>query len=65
MIVLSAQTLMQDNDREQLRELVNVANRGVMLTTILKFFPKEKVGKHPPLSSGTISSRIAEEVQLA
>jgi type I restriction enzyme R subunit len=33
-----------------LRELLNVASGGVAFTTIQKFFPDEKGGKHPLLS---------------
>src|SRR5258706_4476 len=34
---------------EHLRELLNVASGGVVFTTIQKFFPDEKGGKHPTI----------------
>jgi type I restriction enzyme R subunit len=44
-----------------LRELLNVASGGVVFTTIQKFFPDEKGGKHPLLSDRRNIVVIADE----
>jgi type I site-specific restriction-modification system R (restriction) subunit len=49
---LLRQIPVQAESREHLRELLNVASGGVVFTTIQKFFPGEKGGKHPLLSAG-------------
>src|SRR5438034_11251448 len=46
---------------EHLRELLNVASGGVVFTTIQKFFPDEKGGKHPLLSDRRNIVVIADE----
>jgi type I restriction enzyme R subunit len=52
---------MQSQDREHLRELLNVASGGVVFTKIQKFFPDEKGGKHPLLSDRRNIVVIADE----
>ena len=47
--------------REHLRELLQVASGGVVFTTIHKFFPDEKGGKHPQLSDRRNIVVIADE----
>ena len=51
----------QTESRENLRELLNVASGGVVFTTIQKFFPDEKGGKHPLLSDRRNIVVIADE----
>ena len=58
---LLRQTPVQAQDREHLRELLNVASGGVVFTTIQKFFPDEKGGKHPLLSDRRNIVVIADE----
>src|SRR5688572_1565518 len=58
---LLRQTPVQAQHREHLRELLNVASGGVVFTTIQKFFPAEKGGKHPLLSDRRNIVVIADE----
>jgi type I restriction enzyme R subunit len=58
---LLRQTPVQAESREHLRELLNVASGGVVFTTIQKFFPDEKGGKHPLLSDRRNIVVIADE----
>jgi type I restriction enzyme R subunit len=58
---LLRQTPVQAQNRENLRELLNVASGGVVFTTIQKFFPDEKGGKHPLLSDRRNIVVIADE----
>jgi type I restriction enzyme R subunit len=58
---LLRQTPVQAQDRDHLRELLNVASGGVVFTTIQKFFPDEKGGKHPLLSDRRNIVVIADE----
>jgi type I restriction enzyme R subunit len=58
---LLRQTPVQAQNREHLRELLNVASGGVVFTTIQKFFPDEKGGKHPLLSDRRNIVVIADE----
>jgi len=58
---LLRQKPVQANSREHLRELLKVASGGVIFTTIHKFFPDEKGGKHPPLSDRRNILVIADE----
>ncbi|MCI0744972.1 MAG: type I restriction endonuclease subunit R [Verrucomicrobia subdivision 3 bacterium] len=51
----------QANSREHLRELLKVASGGVIFTTIHKFFPEEKGGRHPTLSERRNIVVIADE----
>ena len=51
----------QANSREHLRELLQRASGGVIFTTIHKFFPEEKGGKHPLLSERRNIVVIADE----
>jgi type I restriction enzyme R subunit len=51
----------QAESREHLRELLYVASGGVVFTTIQKFFPDEKGGKHPLLSDRRNIVVIADE----
>jgi type I restriction enzyme R subunit len=51
----------QAQGREHLRELLKRASGGVVFTTIHKFFPEEKGGKHPPLSERRNIVVIADE----
>ena len=46
---------------EHLRKLLDVASGGVVFTTIQKFFPDEKGGKHPLLSDRRNIIVIADE----
>jgi type I restriction enzyme R subunit len=46
---LLRQIPVQAESREHLRKLLDVASGGVVFTTIQKFFPDEKGGKHPLL----------------
>jgi type I restriction enzyme R subunit len=58
---LLRQKPVQAESREHLRELLNVASGGVIFTTIQKFFPDEKGGKHPLLSNRRNIIVIADE----
>ncbi len=58
---LLRQTPVQAESREHLRELLDVASGGVVFTTIQKFFPDEKGGKHPLLSDRRNIVVIADE----
>ena len=58
---LLRQKPVQAESREHLRELLNVASGGVVFTTIQKFFPDEKGGKHPLLSDRRNIVVIADE----
>jgi type I restriction enzyme R subunit len=58
---LLRQIPVQAGSREHLRELLNVASGGVVFTTIQKFFPDEKGGKHPLLSGRRNIVVIADE----
>ena len=58
---LLRQIPVQAESREHLRELLNVAAGGVVFTTIQKFFPDEKGGKHPLLSNRRNIVVIADE----
>jgi len=58
---LLRQIPVQAESREHLRELLNVASGGVVFTTIQKFFPDEKGGKHPLLSDRRNIVAIADE----
>jgi type I restriction enzyme R subunit len=58
---LLRQMPVQAENREHLRELLNVASGGVVFTTIQKFFPDEKGGKHPLLSDRRNIVVIADE----
>ena len=58
---LLRQIPVQAESREHLRELLNVASGGVVFTTIQKFFPDEKGGKHPLLSDRRNIIVIADE----
>jgi type I restriction enzyme R subunit len=58
---LLRQTPVQAQGREHLRDLLNVASGGVVFTTIQKFFPDEKGGKHPLLSDRRNIVVIADE----
>jgi type I restriction enzyme R subunit len=58
---LLRQVPVQAESREHLRELLNVASGGVVFTTIQKFFPDEKGGKHPLLSDRRNIVVIADE----
>ena len=58
---LLRQMPVQAQGREHLRELLNVASGGVVFTTIQKFFPDEKGGRHPLLSNRRNIVVIADE----
>ena len=58
---LLRQIPVQAESREHLRDLLNVASGGVVFTTIQKFFPDEKGGKHPLLSDRRNIVVIADE----
>ncbi len=58
---LLRQIPVQARSREHLRELLQVASGGVVFTTIHKFFPDEKGGKHPQLSDRRNIVVIADE----
>ena len=58
---LLRQIPVQAESRDHLRELLNVASGGVVFTTIQKFFPDEKGGKHPLLSDRRNIVVIADE----
>jgi type I restriction enzyme R subunit len=58
---LLRQIPVQAESREHLCELLNVASGGVVFTTIQKFFPDEKGGKHPLLSDRRNIIVIADE----
>ena len=58
---LLRQKPVQAESREHLRELLDVASGGVVFTTIQKFFPDEKGGKHPLLSNRRNIIVIADE----
>ncbi|MBI3853942.1 MAG: type I restriction endonuclease subunit R [Verrucomicrobia bacterium] len=51
----------QATSRDHLRELLKVASGGVIFTTIHKFFPDEKGGRHPLLSDRRNIVVIADE----
>ncbi len=51
----------QAESREHLKKLLAVASGGVVFTTIQKFFPEEKGGKHPLLSDRRNIVVIADE----
>ncbi len=58
---LLRQKPVQAESREQLKKLLAVASGGVVFTTIHKFFPEEKGGKLPILSSRRNIVVIADE----
>jgi type I restriction enzyme R subunit len=58
---LLRQIPVQAESREHLRKLLDVASGGVVFTTIQKFFPDEKGGKHPLLSDRRNIVVIADE----
>ncbi|MEK7684996.1 MAG: type I restriction endonuclease subunit R, partial [Verrucomicrobiota bacterium] len=58
---LLRQKPVQAESREHLRELLKVASGGVIFTTIHKFFPDEKGGRHPLLSDRRNIVVIADE----
>jgi len=58
---LLRQKPVQANNREHLKKLLQVASGGVVFTTIQKFFPDEKGGKHPLLSDRRNIVVIADE----
>ena len=58
---LLRQTPVQAESREHLRKLLDVASGGVVFSTIQKFFPDEKGGKHPLLSERRNIVVIADE----
>lgn len=58
---LLRQVPVQAESREHLRELLKVASGGVVFTTIQKFFPDDKTGKHPLLSDRRNIVVIADE----
>jgi type I restriction enzyme R subunit len=58
---LLRQKPVQAESREHLRDLLKVASGGVIFTTIHKFFPDEKGGKHPSLSNRRNIVVIADE----
>ncbi len=58
---LLRQKPVQAESREHLRDLLKVASGGVVFTTIQKFFPEEKGGKHPLLSDRRNIVVIADE----
>jgi type I restriction enzyme R subunit len=58
---LLRQKPVQANDRDDLKELLQVASGGVIFTTIQKFFPEEKGAKYPLLSDRRNIVVIADE----
>jgi type I restriction enzyme R subunit len=58
---LLRQKPVQANNRDHLKKLLQVASGGVVFTTIQKFFPDEKGGKHPLLSDRRNIVVIADE----
>ena len=58
---LLRQTPVQAENRDDLRELLQVASGGVVFTTIQKFFPEEKGDRHPLLSDRRNIVVIADE----
>ena len=58
---LLRQIPVQAQSRDDLRKLLDVASGGVVFTTIQKFFPDEKGGKHPLLSDRRNIVVIADE----
>ncbi len=58
---LLRQIPVQAESRDHLRKLLDVASGGVVFTTIQKFFPDEKGGKHPLLSDRRNIVVIADE----
>jgi type I restriction enzyme R subunit len=58
---LLRQIPVQAESRDHLRKLLDVASGGVVFTTIQKFFPDEKGGKHPLLSDRRNIIVIADE----
>lgn len=51
----------QAKDRDHLKQLLAVVSGGVVFTTIQKFFPEEKGGRHPLLSDRRNIVVIADE----
>ncbi|HWA09865.1 MAG TPA: type I restriction endonuclease subunit R [Opitutaceae bacterium] len=51
----------QAENRDHLKKLLSVVSGGVVFTTIQKFFPEEKGGKHPLLSDRRNIVVIADE----
>ena len=58
---LLRQPPVQAENREDLRRKLNVSAGGVVFTTIQKFFPQDKGGRHPPLSDRRNIIVIADE----
>src|SRR6266581_3788249 len=58
---LLRQKPVQAKNREHLQKLLQVASGGVIFTTVQKFFPDEKGGKHPRLSDRGNIVVIADE----
>ena len=58
---LLRQKPVQAGSREELKKLLAVASGGVVFTTIQKFFPEDKGGKHPRLSDRRNIVVIADE----
>ena len=58
---LLRQKPVQAQDRNHLKKLLAVASGGVVFTTIQKFFPEDKGGKHPLLSNRRNIVVIADE----
>jgi len=58
---LLRQKPVQAENRDHLRELLQVASGGVVFTTIQKFFPDEKGARHPLLSDRSNIVLIADE----
>jgi type I restriction enzyme R subunit len=58
---LLRQKPVQAQDRNHLKKLLAVASGGVVFTTIQKFFPEDKGGKHPLLSDRRNIVVIADE----
>lgn len=58
---LLRQTPVQAENREHLRQLLQVASGGVVFTTVQKFFPDEKGAKYPTLSECRNIVVIADE----
>ncbi|MEI8291175.1 MAG: type I restriction endonuclease subunit R [Verrucomicrobiota bacterium] len=58
---LLRQNPVQAQDRNHLKKLLAVASGGVVFTTIQKFFPEDKGGKHPLLSDRRNIVVIADE----
>jgi len=58
---LLRQTPVQAKDRDNLRDLLQVASGGVVFTTVQKFLPDEKLGQYPKLSDRRNIVVIADE----